>query len=84
MNEERYGMSNEIKRRVAMIEKKEKEKERLEYEIDLIKADCVKTYQLDRRYGEICDFVNLHDAWLKQPKKITNKKYNKKLNNKST
>ena len=71
-------MKESIKKCLAMIDEKEKQKQRLEYEIDLIKSDCVKRYQTERTYGEICDMTDIHGAWYEQPKKITHKVYKHK------
>ena len=71
-------MKESIKKCLAIIEEKERQKQRLEYEIDLIKNDCVKRYQTERRYSEICDFTDFHGAWIEQPKKIAHKIYKPK------
>lgn len=65
---------HELDNRLSMIQNKELEKQRLGYEISLIKQDCVNIFK-QRSFTEISEMVDLHSAWLDQPKKITNKRF---------
>lgn len=68
----------ELDRRLSILDKKETQKQQLEYEIDLIKKDCVDMFHDRGYYQEICELVSIHDAWLTQPKKITHTLYEHK------
>lgn len=73
----------EFKKRLQMINDKNKKIEQLNYEIELIKKDALEVYKNRNDDFEICHRVNLHSAWLNQPEKIKHKIYleTKKLKN---
>lgn len=65
---------DELNLRLSMINNKVTQVSQLDYEIDLIKKDCLDIYH-HRNNIEISELVDIHSAWLEQPKKITHKIY---------
>ena len=65
---------DELELKLSMINEKATQINRLNYETELIKKDCVNIYH-HRDIIELCEFVDIHSAWYEQPKKITHKIY---------